>query len=81
MRRQRAEALRQPATWLAIAALVFAMGAPAWAARALIGTRNLRDGAVTRPKLADGAVSARKLAPSVRSELARAGSPGPAGTP
>jgi len=78
---------------MATLAVFLVLGGGAYAAATLpahsVGKRQLRKGAVTRPKLAPrsvhtaklapDAVAARKLSPGVRARLARVGPAGPAG--
>lgn len=54
---------KQPALWISVVALVFAMSGGAYAAGSLIGTSQIKDSAVTNVKLHDGAVTQSKIRP------------------
>jgi hypothetical protein len=69
-----------PAVWIAIAALVVALGGTATAARTLIGSNDIANGAIKARHIAPNAVSLTKIAPAARAALrGRTGTPGPAG--
>ncbi|ABL80446.1 MULTISPECIES: collagen-like protein [unclassified Nocardioides] len=66
----------------AIAALIIALlfaGGTGAVARGLIGTHDLRNGAVTSAKVADGTITTRDLRPHLADRVRRGGSAGPAG--
>jgi hypothetical protein len=69
-----------PAVWIAIAALVVALGGTATAARTLIGSNDIANGAIKARHIAPNAVALTKIAPAARAALrGRNGAPGPAG--
>lgn len=68
------------ATWIAIAALMVALGGTATAAKTLIGSKDIATGAIKARHLAPGAVTLAKVAPAARASLRGASGPqGPAG--
>jgi len=66
-----------PATWIAITALVVALGGSATAASTLIGSKDIANGAIKARHIAPNAVTLVKIAPPARAALR--GTPGPQG--
>lgn len=61
---------RSPSLWISMGALFIALSGGAYAATTLIGTKQLRNGAVTRPKLAHESVGIPQLSPFLQGKVA-----------
>ena len=72
--------VRSPAMIVAILALVVGLGGTATAARTLIGSKDIANGAIKARNIAPGAVTLAKIAPAARAALQGTSGPqGPSG--
>ena len=79
---QRRRRALEPVTWIAIAALIVALGGTATAAKSLIGSKDIATGAIKARLIAPSAVTLVKIAPAARAGLRGTSGPqGPAGLP
>ena len=68
---------RSPAVWIAIAALIVALGGTATAARTLIGSNDIANGAIKARHIAPNAVTPAKINAVAKAQLrGQAGAPG-----